>query len=228
MLIALGFASALEQKHRNPAEPRSNFLIDAAIGWSGALWIYCRLLSFYSCASAISVSLGVYERWHLPPLMGAVSDASSVRQFWAVYHQTMRRMVSAPARRITRSHGLRQGKFWSGIAQVFLAFGVSTIVHQYQMFNVTRRDMGEFKFFMSQPVVITFEGIVVRLWGCVARPGAGIKHCEWAMGYVWVFLWFSFSLPIYLKGSRDAGIVRDAFFGTKPYESGAFLVKYFW
>jgi hypothetical protein len=229
MLVTLGFASAFEQKQDDLAElstPNTSFLVDPMIGWAGALWIYCRLQSFYSSASAISVALGIYERWQLPPLMGNVRDAWSVRQFWAVYHQTMRRMVSAPARRITRGLGLQKGSLTSGIAQLFLAFGVSTVVHQYQMFNVTRRDMGEFAFFMSQPVVITLEGVVMWLWRrFVPQSGPRISILELGFGYAWVFLWFSFSLPIYLKGSRDAGIVRDAFFGTTPFSYGGSLFE---
>lgn len=134
-------------------------------------------------------------------------------------------MVSAPARRITRALGLRKGSLASGLCQLHIAFGVSCIVHQFQMFNVTRRDMGEFAFFMSQSVVISLEGAVVWFWRHYIRPSNRTSQVELMLGYLWVFLWFSFSLPIYLKGSRDAGIVRDAFFGTGPFDFGASLAK---
>lgn len=134
-------------------------------------------------------------------------------------------MVSAPALRITRALGFRRGSLASGLCQVYIAFGFSTLVHQFQMFNVTRRDMGEFAFFMSQPVVISLEGVVIWFWRRYARPSKNASSAEVMVGYVWVFLWFSFSLPIYLKGSRDAGIVRDAFFGTAPFDFGNSLAK---
>lgn len=134
-------------------------------------------------------------------------------------------MVSQPALRITRVLGMRKGSLASGLSQLYLAFGVSCIVHQYQMFNVTRRDMGEFAFFMSQPVVITLEGVVMRLWLRYARRHQSLVRLETLLGYAWVFFWFSFSLPIYLKGTRDAGIARDAFFKTRPFDFGVSLAE---
>jgi hypothetical protein len=131
-------------------------------------------------------------------------------------------MVSAPAVRITRALGLRKGTVASGLCQLYFAFSISTLVHQYQMFNVTRRDMGEFAFFMSQPVAITTEGAVMAFWRryICPRPNQMVSTVERLQGYVWVFVWFSYTLPIYLKGSRDAGIIRDAFFGTAPFDYG--------
>jgi|SRR5690242_5829864 len=132
-------------------------------------------------------------------------------------------MVSQPARRIARALGLRKGSLASGLSQLYLAFGVSCIVHQYQMFNVRRQDVGEFAFFMSQPVAITLEGVVMRLWMRYIRPRYQFSKVEAMLGYTWVFLWFSCTLPIYLKGMRDAGIVRDAFVGTGPFDFGISL-----
>ncbi|KAF3004406.1 hypothetical protein E8E13_010230 [Curvularia kusanoi] len=220
LLVAMGFASSLEQDSQGLLQKR---LVDAMIGWTGAIWIYCRLCTFYSTASAATVALGLYERWQLPPLMGKVGDAWSVRQFWAVYHQTMRQMLSAPAIRITRALGFRKGSLASALCQLYLAFGLSTVVHQFQMFNVTRRDVGEFTFFMSQPVVITLEGAVMWLWRRYVRKSRSVAPVEIMLGYVWVVLWLSSSLPIYLKGSRDAGIVHDAFIGTAPFDFGIWL-----
>jgi hypothetical protein len=94
MLVVMGLASVLERpEDRAPTfSAAQTFVLDAVIGLAGAIWIYCRLQTFYSSASAVTVALGVYERWQLPPLMGNLRDAWSVRQFWAVYHQTMRQV----------------------------------------------------------------------------------------------------------------------------------------
>lgn len=134
-------------------------------------------------------------------------------------------MVSAPAIRITRALGFRKGSLASALCQLYIAFGVSTVVHQFQMFNVTRRDVGEFAFFMSQPVVITLEGAVMWLWRRYVRRSRSIVQVEVLLGYVWVVFWLSFSLPIYLKGSRDSGIVHDAFIGTAPFDFGTLVGK---
>ncbi|KAH6613127.1 hypothetical protein C7974DRAFT_405197 [Boeremia exigua] len=223
MLTILGFMSAIEEQSQG--SPSIELVVDAIIGWTGAIWIYCRLCCFYSTSSVVTVALGIYEIWQLPPLMGDLHNAWSVRQFWATYHQTMRLMVSQPALRITRALGLQKGTIASALSQLFLSFGISCIVHQYQMFNVTRRDMGEFAFFMSQPVAISLEGVGKWLWDRHGTPRSSTARLSTLLGYTWVFLWFSLSLPIYLKGSRDAGIVRDLFFGTTLFDMGGSLAR---
>lgn len=66
-------------------------IMDAIIGWSGAIWVWSRLCCFYSFLAAVSVTFSVCETWEWPPLMGNLRDAWSVRQMWSVvYHQTMR------------------------------------------------------------------------------------------------------------------------------------------
>jgi len=133
-------------------------------------------------------------------------------------------MVSQPAARIVRLLGLRKGSLASGLIQLYVPFAISCLVHECQMFMVTRRDMGELVFFMSQPVAITIEGIVQWMAVQVRYRGAGHDNIGPALaryaGYMWVVLWFSFSLPTYVKGCRDAGIVHDAIFGDRPFEAG--------
>lgn len=87
------------------------------------------------------------------------------------------------------------------------------------MFNVTRKDGGQFAFFMSQPVAITVEDMVQALWSGYLgqRPG----RFSQATGYVWTVGWFSCSLPIYVKGLRDAGIIRDVLFGMWLSDMGS-------
>ena len=132
-------------------------------------------------------------------------------------------MISQPALRITRLAGLSKGSLGSRYSQLYLSFLVSCVVHEYQMFSVMRRDMGEFVFFMSQPVAITLEDVVRWLWRqstSTKTPHSSHAHLPRLAGYIWVFLWFSLSLPLYVKGCRDAGIVRDVFFGNRPFDAG--------
>ena len=141
-------------------------------------------------------------------------------------------MVSQPAARIVRLLGLRKGSLASGLLQLYVSFAISCLVHEFQMFMVKRRDMGELVFFMSQPVAITIESVVQRM--AVQAParyrGAGRDDIGPALarhaGYIWVVLWFSFSLPTYVKGCRDAGIVHDAIFGYRPFEAGVRLADW--
>lgn len=93
------------------------------------------------------------------------------------------------------------------------------------MFNVTRRDIGEFAFCMSQPVVITFEHGVQWAWKkATGAKGVGRNGGVW-IGYLWVVVWMSISLPWYVKGFRDVGITTDAIFGSKPIEVGYMMGK---
>lgn len=91
MLIALGLASTLHNRDHSHAP--TTHLLNAAVGWSGALWICDRLRCFYSLLAATSVAVGLCETWQWPPLMGHMSDAWSVGRVWSVaYHQTMRQV----------------------------------------------------------------------------------------------------------------------------------------
>lgn len=90
MLGVMGWASAAEQDLKREEDVK-RFFVDAATGWAGAFWILGRLQCFYSACAAISVAVGLCEKWQWPPLVGSVRDAWSVGRVWGgVYHQTMR------------------------------------------------------------------------------------------------------------------------------------------
>jgi len=94
MLMLLGWGSAAEVRLSFEARPYHR-MVDALIGWSGAIWVWDRLNFAYSFIAAVSVGSGVCETWQWPPLMGKLRDAWSVRQVWSVvYHQTMRKVKS--------------------------------------------------------------------------------------------------------------------------------------
>jgi hypothetical protein len=88
------------------------------------------------------------------------------------------------------------------------------------MFNVTRRDMGELTFFMSQPVAIVAEDLVRWAWK-KSRISGKNRHFEKAIGYGWTFVWFSFSLHFYIGGLVEARVIKDWLLGYKPLETGA-------
>jgi hypothetical protein len=109
--------------------------------------------------------------------------------------------------------------------QLYLTFGISCLFHQCQMFNVARRDMGEFAFFMSQPVAITVEDFVRWAWRkAVGRQGPQVKRFETAVGSVWMLIWFSLTLHLYVRGLLTTGVIQDWILETDPLDVGAFLV----
>ncbi|KAI9698089.1 MAG: hypothetical protein M1820_007597 [Bogoriella megaspora] len=226
MLVGMGFGSQMQFERSTSASGNWTWeymIWDAVIGWSGATWVWDRLCCAYSFAAALSVAIGLSEVWEWPPLMGDLREAWSVRQMWSsAYHQVLRRMVSQPAIRTTRFLGLRKGSVASRYTQLYLSFAISCLYHEFEIFSVTRRDMGEFAFFLSQPVAITAEDIVQWIWRKLQpdqEPSPTSVACAKMIGYSWVFAWFSWSLPIYLKGLRDADIIRDAILGSRPFEA---------
>ncbi|KAF8855219.1 hypothetical protein BDZ45DRAFT_715851 [Acephala macrosclerotiorum] len=218
MLVLLGFCFRLQKD--SDFGLSGEIMLNTAISWTGAIWIWDRLSGFYSLTAALSVATGLCEIWEWPPLMGKLSDAWSVRQMWSgVYHQNMRRMLSQPAIRIAKFLRLRKGTLASKYSQLYISFGISCLFHQFQMFNVTRHDTGEFKFFMSQAVAVTAEDLVMWAWRKL-RGRRERKGWEKNAGYIWVFAWFSYSLQLYIKGLRDNDIMYDIIFGLKPLGVG--------
>jgi hypothetical protein len=99
---------------------------------------------------------------------------------------------------------------------------MSMIYHESNIFHAVRHDVGEFVFFMSQPFAITFEDFVQWCYHKATgrRKEDGITPFARLVGYVWVIVWFSCSLPPFVKGLRDAGIIGDAIVKTWPYDLG--------
>jgi hypothetical protein len=85
MLVVMGFSVAL-QEHRRQMGSLEYHITNAAIGWSGATWVWDRLNCFYCLAAAVSVALGICDTWEWPPLTGDIRDAWSVRQMWRYAH----------------------------------------------------------------------------------------------------------------------------------------------
>lgn len=75
---------------------------------------------------------------------------------------------------------------------------------------------------MSQPFAITAEDFVQWIWLKCMGPSRSNSNDRFdkLVGYIWVILWFSYSLPPYVKGIRDADIIRDVLSETYPFDIG--------
>lgn len=78
MLVLMEFISNT-QRERIHSHPWVLVLLDAVIGWSGAIWVWDRLNCFYSLAAVVSIFIGNCGTWEWPLLVGSVEDAWSVR-----------------------------------------------------------------------------------------------------------------------------------------------------
>ena len=64
------------------------------------------------------------------------------------------------------------------------------------------------EFFLLQAVAITFEDIVISL---ATRAGLSSKPNRFykLIGFVWVFAWFTYSLPLLLDNMIHAGMMDN-------------------
>ena len=88
-----------------------------------------------------------------------------------------------------------------------MAFFVSALIHELGALNISRRDLGELRFFLSQAVAITFEDIVIA-----AAKKLSYRDGRWVgrvVGYFWVFAWLSYSLRGWVGGGVMGGLWVD-------------------
>jgi hypothetical protein len=127
--------------------------------------------------------------------------------------------LQTPGRRFARLCGFTRGSITSKYVQLFMAFGISALLHEWFAFNAVRRDNGELWFFLTQPLAISFEDLAQYYWRT-----RGSTHKQTSMniavlaGYAWTFLWFSYSLPPFVENSMRAKIIGPDFGGTWAFE----------
>ena len=114
--------------------------------------------------------------------------------------------------RLSRLIGVRKGTTGSSYIQLYTAFTISMLLHKWCMFNAIHGEAGEFRFFMAQPLAITFEDFVQWCW---RKSGYSERHPQFAqcMGYIWAFAWFSYCLPSFVQAQRTVGIMEADFGG---------------
>jgi hypothetical protein len=80
-------------------------------------------------------------------------------------------------------------------------------------------------FFLSRPFVITLEDLLRWCWRNYTGKSKDdpLKLFERRVGYLWVFLWFSYCLSPFVRGLRDAGVIADAVVNMWPFGLGAGL-----
>ncbi|OTA80264.1 hypothetical protein M434DRAFT_229899 [Hypoxylon sp. CO27-5] len=213
----IGFCQAVQPSVTSPA---ASWLLHGVVGWCGAVWSWNTIGSAHAAGGAITVLLGICEPWEWPPVFGRLGDAWSVRQVWSTtYHQTMRRSFQTPGVRLARFLGLKKGTLGSRYMQLYLSFILSFGVHEWQSFTTTRRDNGEFAFFMSQPVIITVEDFVRWIWhkSIDPRQREKLAKLETLVGYVWTIVAFTVTLRPIMKGWTSMGMIG----GGGPDEKAA-------
>ena len=87
--------------------------------------------------------------------------------------------------------------------KLFIAFFLSGLIHHAGEYVIHQRWTGHsMEFFLLQAVAITCEDVIISL---IARAGFSTKPNRFfkIIGFVWVFAWFTYSLPVWLDETVD-------------------------
>ena len=113
--------------------------------------------------------------------------------------------------------GFPRGTNRSSYTQLYVGFFLSGLLHSSGDFMVEKRMVyRSFKFFLLQAISITFEDLVIyiaklslRQGGIELKLGQGDESWGGAVvrviGYCWVIVWGTLSLPIFLDGLNAVG-----------------------
>ena len=125
-----------------------------------------------------------------------------------VWHQMLRKLVTSHADFVTRQLRLPKNTFTTCF-KLFIAFFVSGLIHHSAEYVIYQKWAGRsMEFFLLQAVAITCEDIVISL---ATRAGFSSKRNRFYkfIGFVWVFAWFTYTLPIWLDKMIHAGMMDD-------------------
>ena len=175
---------------------------------SDALW-FTSLHSIFATLYVSILRLDMPHEW--TPLFGPLRSVYTVRRYWGIYwHDFIRESFSAHIKLITRrSCGWLNTGTLRRAAENSAVFVVSGAMHALMVFLQTqgRGNMScVFMWFSGQMLPIMVEGVVWDLWvrsGVRARVEGrvgieGVSKLERGFGYIWVFGWMMWSVPMYL------------------------------
>lgn len=120
----------------------------------------------------------------------------------------LRRLLTGHAKFITKQLRLPKSTFTTGV-KLFIAFFVSGLIHYSAEYVLYQKWAGHsMEFFLLQAVAITCEDVFLSL---AARAGFSSKPNRFFkfMGFVWVFAWFTYSLPIWLDDLKIIHVTLD-------------------
>ncbi|KIM38973.1 hypothetical protein M413DRAFT_447332 [Hebeloma cylindrosporum] len=185
----------------------------AAFGW---LWrmtslvyivvVYCTMSGVYAAVSIVTVAIGLYEPRDWPHLFGSLCDAYTLRKCWGrVWHQTLRRMLTSNSNFIAAVLHPPKGTFTTYF-KLFTSFLISGLMHASGDY-ILHQNFSQgtsVQFFLLQAVGITFEDAVIAL---ASRLGYKQSRIFKLIGFIWVFAWFTFCMPLWLDPQVHAGTI---------------------
>ena len=118
----------------------------------------------------------------------------------------LRKVVTAHADFITKKLRLRKGAFRTSFKLV-IAFFVTGLIHDAADYVLYQKWAGDsMKFFLLQATGIICEDTIVILAkkaGFSSKPNRFVKF----IGFIWVFAWITYSLPLWADKTLREGVV---------------------
>jgi len=204
----------------------------AAFGWWWRttvllyiILVYCTTSGIYATVSIISVAIRLCEPGDWPHLFGSLSDAYTLRKCWGyvltifffshpltkldsrVWHQNLRRMLTSNSNFLAAVFRPPKGTFTTYF-KLFTTFLISGLMHASGDYILHQNfyQGTSVQFFVLQAVGITFEDAVIALASRVGYKQSGVFKL---IGFVWVFAWFTFCMPLWLDPQVHAGTINQ-------------------
>ncbi|KAF7341689.1 MBOAT-2 domain-containing protein [Mycena sanguinolenta] len=172
----------------------------AVIVLSWALSTYSSMMMTSNILSIVGVASGLSRPEDWPAFFGAPHEAYTIRKMWG--------FVSTHGKYLAQDVlGLRSGSNASSYVQLFTAFALSASIHYGAETMALRSwDGGALVFFMLQPCMITVEDFLL-----FAARKAGMREGPMVrrLGYLWVWAWFTLTLPIWEEPLVRAGQMEE-------------------
>ena len=114
-----------------------------------------------------------------------------------VWHQTLRKNLTSHANFLANTLHLPRGTFTTYF-KLFTTFLISGLLHAIgeHVFFQNFPEGATVQFFLLQAVGITFEDAVI---GIASRLGYKESNAFKLIGFMWVFAWFTFCMPMWVN-----------------------------
>ncbi|OAG10842.1 uncharacterized protein CC84DRAFT_1173178 [Paraphaeosphaeria sporulosa] len=126
------------------------------------------LSAFHDLLAIIFIATGIDQPWEWPPLFGPVSEAYTMRRFWAnFWHRLVYKSFNFHASTFTKALRIPQGTSFSRILNNCLVFVLSAIMHATVTWLYGGKcawGRGTMVFWCIQPLSFVLEGLVQYNW----------------------------------------------------------------
>ncbi|KAI6044280.1 hypothetical protein EDC04DRAFT_2561741 [Pisolithus marmoratus] len=182
------------------------------LGWINITVLLCRIYAennwIYSLVAVIAVGTTLHEPRSWPAPSGQWKDAYTIRRFWGrTWHQFHRHSKCRPWDNASSSDSsvvkVKEREPWvKSYIRLCNAFLCSAFMHTCgDVVNHSNVIGFSTLFFLLQPVGVLIEDAVME-----GGKRIGLRRRGWmkVVGYLWVFLWISYSTRFWTQGLKNA------------------------